>query len=111
MWRQRAEHLRDWGASGNAAGVWSKAAEELAVSLRDTDDEMLTLSQASRESGLTADHLGRLIRMGKLTNAGRPGAPRIRRSDLPHQPRGPTRGTLAQVRADLAAGVILSTEE
>lgn len=110
MWRERADRLREWDAGGKAAGIWSKAADELAVSLRDTDDELLTLSLASRESGFMADHLGRLIRMGKLANAGRAGAPRIRRSDLPHRPGRPTSGTLAQVRADLAAGVIHSTE-
>ncbi len=46
---------------------------------------MLTLSQAARESGYGADHIARLVRQGKIRNAGRPHAPRIRRADLPRK--------------------------
>ena len=40
---------------------------------------------AARESGYSADHLGRLVRDGRIPNAGRPGAPRIARSHLPRK--------------------------
>ncbi len=36
----------------------------------------------------SADHLGRLVREGKLPNAGREGAPRIRLQDLPRKANG-----------------------
>ncbi|MDE2782551.1 MAG: hypothetical protein OXK77_06320, partial [Gemmatimonadota bacterium] len=41
--------------------------------------------EAARESGYSADHLGRLVRDGRIPNAGRPGAPRIARTDLPRK--------------------------
>ena len=36
------------------------------------NDEVLTLQRAAAESGYSADHLGRLVREGKIPNAGRP---------------------------------------
>jgi hypothetical protein len=48
--------------------------------------EELTLTAASALSGYSSDHLSRLIRDGTLPNAGRKGAPRIRRADLPIRP-------------------------
>lgn len=57
--------------------------EQLAAS---SDEEGLTLSQASGRCGYTADSLSRLIRQGKLTNIGRRGAPRVRASELPKRP-------------------------
>jgi len=63
------------------------AANELEAALRDEADELLTLSQAAAESGYSEDHLGRELRAGRIPNAGRPGAPRVRRVDLPKKPR------------------------
>ena len=40
---------------------------------------------AARVSGYTADHLGALVKRGKIPNAGRTGAPRIRRQDVPRK--------------------------
>jgi len=52
-------------------------------------DETLSLVEAARVSGFTADHLGHLIKTEKIPNYGRKGAPRIKRSDLPlKQPGG-----------------------
>ena len=45
----------------------------------------LNLQEAAAESGFSADHLGALVRQGKIPNVGRPKAPRIRRSDLPQK--------------------------
>ena len=55
----------------------------LETRLRVTELEELTLQEAAKESGYGADHLGRLVRDGKIQNAGRRNAPRILRSDLP----------------------------
>src|SRR5581483_11980447 len=87
-WRERAGALRTWGGSEGAARAWETAAAELEAALRAARDELLTLEAAATESGYSADHLGRLLRAGKLPNAGRPHAPRIRRGDLPRKPGG-----------------------
>jgi len=81
-WRARAEELRQWGAEGPAKAL-ERAAAELEASLRAGADEALTLEAASKESGYSADHLGRLVRQGKLANVGAKHAPRVRRAELP----------------------------
>lgn len=82
-WRERAQQLRDWGLDAQAARVWELAATELEQALRSTSDETLSLVEAARLSGYSPDHLGSLVREGKLHNSGRKNAPRIKRSDLP----------------------------
>lgn len=43
----------------------------------------LSLEDAAVRSGYSVEHLGRLVRLGTIANAGRKGAPRIRVEDLP----------------------------
>ena len=43
----------------------------------------MSLVDAAQVSGYSADHLGSLVRQGKLPNVGRKNAPRVRRTDLP----------------------------
>ena len=81
-WRERAELLASFG-DPNCARIWQLAAAELDEAQRALGAETLTLAEAARESGYSQDHLGSLIRRGKLPNAGRLHAPLIRRSDLP----------------------------
>ncbi len=81
-WHEDAAALRRRGAEVQAA-VLEGCAEELEHELRERTTEALTIQQAARESGYSAEHLGRLVRDGKIPNAGRPNAPRIRRSDVP----------------------------
>src|SRR3954467_4319087 len=81
-WRDRAQYLRDYGDS-NTARLWELAANELEVALSAHGQETLTLVQAAKLSGFTADHLSASIKKGRIPNAGRDGPPRIRRSDLP----------------------------
>ncbi len=80
-WRERAELIRPYAEP--AAKAWDAAAEELEHQLRDREDELLNLTQASKECGYTPDWLGRLIRRERLDNYGRSGAPKVRRGDLP----------------------------
>lgn len=50
---------------------------------REHQSGLLTLGEASAESGYSVDHLQRLVSSGDLPNAGEKGRPRIRRADLP----------------------------
>ncbi len=82
QWRERALLLREHGAPDQARLV-EHLATELDQVLAAGGDELLSLVEAARESNYTSGHLGSLIKRGLLPNAGRPGSPRIRRSDLP----------------------------
>lgn len=84
QWREEAETLRKRGAAAQAVAVES-CADELTRELANLETEELTLTQAARVCGYSADHLGRLIRDGKIANAGRNNAPRVRRADLPRK--------------------------
>ena len=107
-WRARAESLRDWGGSVDAARLWERAATELDQALASAGNDTLTLKEAAKLTGLTAGHLGDLVRAGRLANAGRKHAPRVRRSDLPavkkSEPERQPRHAVA-TRVDLATVV------
>lgn len=91
-WRRRARMLAAHGAT-QAARTLRLAAHELDRALRDAESLPLTLAEAARESGYSADHLRRLIADGVVPNAGRKGAPRVRRGDVPRRtPRPAARG-------------------
>ena len=87
-WRRRAKTLRRYGAETSAVALEACAAE-LETALRQRDETTLTLTDAASKSGYSADHLGRLVREGKIPNAGRPGAPRIAHRHLPLKAMGP----------------------
>ena len=82
QWRDRAQFLSNFG-DPHSARLWQTAAVELERALQELGEETLTLVEAARISGYSADHLGSLIRKGKLPNYGRTNAPRVRRVDLP----------------------------
>lgn len=83
-WRERAETLRRYAPE--VARVFEECAADLEEALDSTGSELLTLRDAAAWSGYSADHLGRLMRLGKLSNHGRPHSPRLRRSELPRKP-------------------------
>src|SRR5687768_2885859 len=85
-WRSRATELRCWAAAEGAACALEGAARELESAIRCQENELLTLAQAARESGYSNEHLGRMVRTGKVPNAGQRHAPRVRRADLPKRP-------------------------
>lgn len=87
-WREQAELFRQHGHEATAR-AYELCSAELEQTLREVDDQLLDLQEAARESGYSSDHLGRLIRNGKIPNGGRRNAPRIRRSDLPRRPDSP----------------------
>lgn len=85
-WKARARTLRRWAAADEAATAWEAAATELESALAESGEQLLNLQAAAAESGYSAEHLGRLVRQGRIPNAGRPNAPRIRLCDLPRKP-------------------------
>ena len=92
-WRGKAKSLRRYG-SETAALVLDLCAEDLETTIRERDQTTLSLVEAARESGYSREHLGRLVRDGKIPNAGRPNAPRIARRHLPRK--APVHAPLAE---------------
>ena len=110
-WRSRADLLRRHGAQ-QAACTAEVLAAELDRALQAHDDELLTLTEAAAASGYSRDHLGRLLHEGKMPNAGRPGAPRIRRGDVPVKARtlsrDPVFGSMCNAKRRIAQAVVTS---
>lgn len=76
----------EWGALGVRIDG-EKVAAEVLNDLRELlHDDVITLEEASRVGGYSVDHLQRLVALGTIPQAGRKGAPRIRRSDVPSKP-------------------------
>ena len=94
-WRRHAKALRRYGGETPATALESCAAE-LEATLVERDETTFSLVEAATESGYSADHLGRLVRDGRIPNAGRPGAPRIARGDLPRKAHAPAEPRLAE---------------
>ena len=84
-WRSEAKILHRRGASEQAA-VLEQCASELEQEGRLFSLEELTLDQAVEESGYSYSALEKMIRTGRISNAGLPNQPRIRRGDLPKKP-------------------------
>jgi hypothetical protein len=80
-WRTDAEVLERYDQQ--LAKVCLRHAEALEAALREADDELLTLADASAESGYSVDRLRHKVADGEIVNRGRKGAPRIARGDLP----------------------------
>ncbi len=94
-WRRQAKSLRRYGGDTPAAAL-ERCAADLEAALVERDETTFSLVEAARESGYSADHLGRLVRDGKIPNAGRPGAPRIALKDLPRKASAPAEPRLAE---------------
>jgi hypothetical protein len=83
--RDRAADLEPYAPA--AAVAFRDAAARVEQAMWDAEREPLTLREAARLSGYSADHLSRLIGQGKLRNVGRKHAPLVLRGDLPTRPR------------------------
>ena len=88
-WREEAQTLRLYGHEPTAKAC-ERHAEEMEAAVRAYLDETLTVAEATEESGYSESHLRALLAEAKLANAGREGAPRIRRGDLPAKPKPAT---------------------
>jgi hypothetical protein len=86
-WTERRAEWSRLHVMVDGAALASEIVAELeGIAEGDGGDE-LTLAAAAALSGYSTDHLARLVRQGTLPNAGRRGAPRIRRADLPIRPK------------------------
>jgi len=81
-WVEDAKLLREHGAS-EAAVTTEKHAREVVEAVKIGADEELTLEESVLASGYSKRRLRELIADGTIANAGRKGAPRIKRKDLP----------------------------
>lgn len=114
VWRERARTLERFG-DPHCARLWALASDELARAIDVQAESHVTLREASERTGYSIDHLGALLKHGKIPNAGRKGAPRIRVTDLPapKRPEGPGRPTRPRLvpRADAVRRLAHSTTE
>jgi hypothetical protein len=85
-WRSEAEALRRRHATVDGAELCKEMLTDFDAVVAAEMEVALNLQEAAAESGYSPDHLGALVRKGKIPNVGRPKAPRIRRSDLPRKP-------------------------
>jgi hypothetical protein len=86
QWEKDAHLLAQYG-SPQQAEVLRHCSRKLFELIKSEKDVLLTLTLASQLSGYSADHLGRMVGDGKLTNYGRKGSPKLRLGDLPKKPR------------------------
>jgi len=75
------------GAMVNGSKIIAQFLADLASVEASEADRILTLREAAAMSGYSVDHLARLVRDGRLSNAGRLHSPRIRAADLPRRPK------------------------
>jgi len=114
-WSAEAETLKRRGALVDGAALLTEVLADLAAVTRGDAGQTLNLQEAARESGYSADHLGRMLRDGKLPSAGRPNAPRIRLRDLPRKPTAlrpdrPPVSLLGATPGQIARAVVTSTQ-
>lgn len=98
-WKEEARVLCRRG-DVRGGQLLTDVARELAEAIRTDQEQPLTLKEAADFSGYSADHLGRLIREGKLTNVGREGAPRVRRHEVPRKQRLAARTASSATQSD-----------
>ncbi len=83
-WRSSAKLFREHEQAATAV-AYEKCADTLEAVLELETEATLSLREAEARSGYSANHLGRMVREGKIPNAGRPRAPRIAQKDLPRK--------------------------
>lgn len=85
QWAARRDDLGRLRAHVDGAAIIERFLADLDECERATADEPLSLQRAASMSGYSAEHLARLVRQGRIPNAGRPHKPLIRAGDLPRK--------------------------
>ncbi len=106
-WRGEAQLMSHRGLTESAALVESLA-NDLEETLQGLESDLLNLRESAAHSGYSPGHLSRLVRDGEIPNRGRPGAPRIRRSDLPMKRGHLTKSTFASDIRESKAAIVRS---
>lgn len=113
-WEADVERLREYGADAQARAV-ERCLESLEQAREERRFETLTLTEASEVSGYSYSRLQEMVGE-RIENVGEPGAPRVRRGDLPRKPGQSSAGPraveetesgepdLAEARLELADG-------
>jgi hypothetical protein len=81
-WRKRAGFLREAANANEAATAYEFAAKELDHWLAEQGDTLLTVRQAAERVARDPETIEKAIRDGRLPQAGKKGAPRVRARDL-----------------------------
>lgn len=114
-WIGEADAMRRRGVLADGASLLEEVLRDFDAVTRGHGDQLLTLAEAARESGYSGEYLGALLRQGRLENAGRPYAPRIRRRDLPRKasrlPPPPPGGKLIGATPRQIARAIIDSKE
>lgn len=82
-WASRRDEFRALGVQVDGARICDEVLADFGDVVRTESDAVLPLAEAAARSGYSEGHLGRLVRQGKIPNAGRRGSPKIRVVDLP----------------------------
>ena len=114
-WRHEADAMRHRNAMVEGAVLCSEMLGDFEAVMAEQAHDLLNLQQAAAESRYSADYLGTLVRRGEISNAGRPNAPKIRRSDLPRKAsslrrRDPCTHLDATTPGQIARSVVTSDE-
>lgn len=107
-WREQASSLA--GYADPVAKAFADVADQLEAALQAEAADSLSLTEAARVGGYSADHLGRLIRAGQIPNVGTKTRPRIRAAEVPRKATTTT-GTLApgSLRCDIGGSTRSNT--
>lgn len=74
------------GVLVNGADLCAEVLADFQAVMATQADAVLSLPEVAARSGYSVEHLGRLVREGRVPNAGRKGSPRLRVRDLPRKP-------------------------
>ncbi len=85
-WTSRRDDFQALGVLVDGARICDEVLVDFGKVLETESNAALTLGEAAARSGYSAGHLGRLVRQGKIPNAGQPRSPRVRVVDLPARP-------------------------
>lgn len=83
LWTERQKAFARVHAIVDGAQLVGEILDHLRFLEESRKDAVLTLKAAAEQSGYSVEHLARLVRQGRIPNAGRLSAPRIRAADLP----------------------------
>jgi hypothetical protein len=97
-WSTRRDEYRRLSVMVDGARLCEEVLGDLRLLIETQGETVLSISDAAAISGYSREHLGRLVKEGKLENVGRPHAPRVRRGDLPMKPSSlPSKGSTKHI--------------